>query len=65
MRKLPDLQELNSLPVERDLVQSSDASGDQNPTGTDVNNHPPRIDEEDGEDEDTHNDSVVHRNKLQ
>lgn len=51
MRTLPTLQELNSLPVERDLIQSSGSE--------DLNNDPQRIDEEENEDEDTHNSSVV------
>ena len=52
MRTLPTLEELNSLPVERDLIQSSGDSED-------LNNDPQRIDEEDNEDEDTHNSSVI------
>ena len=52
MRALPTLDELNSLPVERDLIQSSGGSED-------LNHDPQRIDEEENEDDDTHNSSVV------
>ena len=44
---------MNSLPVERDLIQSSGDSGDL------LNNDPQRIDEEENEDDDTHNSSIV------